>query len=1374
MKRIKLLFAALAAMVSLGVQAQLTDGTVYWIQDAGTGQFISQGANWGTQATVQEVGGLGWQAVYVSDGVYKLKNIMWNKGNNADLGLRTSDRFCDQAAGDITLIASGDGFKINTTDGGYLCNNGDTNGDGVKRLGSTTEEADATVWKFLTKSEYDAAIQAYKDGKAATYATNLGYSVSSVSDLEALITDANQFISKDYTSSITNPTLGSNWDGWAHAAASGSSRSEGAGVGSGCAEFWNGCGAANQTVSGLPNGLYKVEFVGTFRPKGSADSEKLSSNETSSPAFVYANDAKVEFLHWIDVPAKANGRGGVTVAKGYNNTMYTYVTDGTLKIGIVQGCWEDGNMWCPFGQFRLTYYTDQVEDADITALVAQIPAESTIPAAVYSNLTSLKNTLKSTKTIADFNALSEAVTAANALVAPYAALVAEVAKAKALGIETADADAYLVGVTTAAEATANTQALMVAEYNYVVANYTTAIDLGTWTTENAGDMKSQHWDGTGTTTYNEQKDGWNQATNWSTSYTQTITLPEGEYVFKVAGRHSQYSVLTLSVKEGETVIGTVNDFPTGDTGRGINKNGVTSFDPDDAAGFANGGAGRGWQWRYVPFTLTAETAVTISVVGNNPDAVQYQWLSFCNYTVQAKPSVAAARIAYEQAVANANTALANSTYANVDGTDRSNLVAAVAVTPTETIEWYDEHKAIVEGYTTAFTAGVGSWNSYVAKAPVAKAEADLISTTICEGLTTPNTAAEAAAAPGHIRELTAAYVSTNYTYPLTTVIGDFTSWTRTATYIDGDGEHEDEPQTNKNQHWSGAESVYFEQGTHGWGASNGFNCTYTKTATLPAGNYVVKVAARASGDVTGTLRTTAATLNTVAMPNFGAASKGIDTSGAANFGDGEFANGGVGFGWEWRFLPFTLGENGEVTITIEESTTVQYNWFSLADAVLLSDESKFIPATAEDYAALNDAITAGEAKTLGFDAGDYAPYNNIEAIALLAAAKAIDQDAENTQEDVQAATTALTGATWTANAEELNAVYDGTFAAAENDGAPAGWRMSNNTLGGALHSRAFVGDSRLSEFNGTNSGLFLRFDGTNSSRGSMYYYGDTENYTMPLKAGVTYYAKVDVAGWGSTGKPIRLNVAGPAGFSAKYVQVNTSFKADTETEKTPQQLLIVFEATVAGNYVISFQTPGSDSNTHNVIVSNIEVKRATAATMTITDAQYATFVAPFAVELPSGVTAQTVEGASGQELVLSDKMTTAPANTPVVLYSESEVNETFYGYPVVGTPEAGLLIGVYASQLAPVGTYVLQKNDDKVGFYVVADGKQPTVGANRAYLTVPSSVKADAFFFDDTATAIQSVFSGVAAGEIYDLSGRKLNKLQKGVNIVNGKKVMVK
>ena len=338
----------------ISASAQLTNGTVYWIQDVATGQFISQGDAWATRAVTQDVGGLGFEAVYISDGVYKLNNIMWNTVKNATLGLGV-DLYVDQTPAEWTITSSGDGYTIKNGNN-YLVNNGSENAYKEKPIGKTTDAAAATVWKFLTKTEYDAAIQAYKDGKAAAYAAALGYNeITSVAALETLIGE--EFNSKDYTSSINNPTLGSNDTGWSHGRLGDRGNNAGGwGVGSGCAEFWNGCGYATQTVSGLPNGLYKVTFVGSYRPENSGPSNNLVSEKTSSPAFVYANDAKIEFLHWIDVPAKANGRSGITVANGYQNSFYTYVTDGTLALGIVADGWTGGYNWTTFGQFTLTQY----------------------------------------------------------------------------------------------------------------------------------------------------------------------------------------------------------------------------------------------------------------------------------------------------------------------------------------------------------------------------------------------------------------------------------------------------------------------------------------------------------------------------------------------------------------------------------------------------------------------------------------------------------------------------------------------------------------------------------------------------------------------------------------------------------------------------------------------------------------------------------------------------------------------------------------------------------------------------------------------------------------------------------------------------------
>ena len=173
------------------------------------------------------------------------------------------------------------------------------------------------------------------------------------------------------------------------------------------------------------------------------------------------------------------------------------------------------------------------------------------------------------------------------------------------------------------------------------------------------------------------------------------------------------------------------------------------------------------------------------------------------------------------------------------------------------------------------------------------------------------------------------------------------------------------------------------------------------------------------------------------------------------------------------------------------------------------------------------------------------------------------------------------------------------------------------------------------------------------------------------------------------------------------------------------------------------------------------------------EAKYGTFCAPYAVEVPADVQAYTVPSvATNGKLTLTEVANTIPANTPVVLYAEAglEAVETF-GVAEDGTPVAGLLTGVFEETTAPVGSYVLQNLNEKVGFYQVAAGSQPTVGANRCYLTASSSIKA--FFFDEDATGIANMKGQNDQNSvIYNLAGQRLNKVQKGINIINGKKIL--
>ena len=190
------------------------------------------------------------------------------------------------------------------------------------------------------------------------------------------------------------------------------------------------------------------------------------------------------------------------------------------------------------------------------------------------------------------------------------------------------------------------------------------------------------------------------------------------------------------------------------------------------------------------------------------------------------------------------------------------------------------------------------------------------------------------------------------------------------------------------------------------------------------------------------------------------------------------------------------------------------------------------------------------------------------------------------------------------------------------------------------------------------------------------------------------------------------------------------------------------------------------------------------ATVSVSEALKGTFCAPFIVAIPSNyqsvVTASTVTGQTNGVLALEPVQNgIIPANTPVVVEAPQAFNLDVTGIYVKGTPEAGLLTGVYEpnGKNAPVGSYVLQNNKGKVGFFKVVDGnKLPIVGKNRCYLKDQGSNVKAFYFNEEDATAIENVNvndnlnEGVEA--IYNVAGQRVNKLQKGINIINGKKIL--
>lgn len=190
------------------------------------------------------------------------------------------------------------------------------------------------------------------------------------------------------------------------------------------------------------------------------------------------------------------------------------------------------------------------------------------------------------------------------------------------------------------------------------------------------------------------------------------------------------------------------------------------------------------------------------------------------------------------------------------------------------------------------------------------------------------------------------------------------------------------------------------------------------------------------------------------------------------------------------------------------------------------------------------------------------------------------------------------------------------------------------------------------------------------------------------------------------------------------------------------------------------------------------VEKVESLPVTITAAGYATFFAPVAVEIPEGVEAYYTAEVDGKAVMLTAIEDVIPANTGVILKGVANTynfNITADAEAVVGNKLAGTCASTYVFDDA----YVLSKVGELVGMYKAKKNQEGNTkwlnNGFKAYLPA-SEVPAGArfFVFDfGTETGIENIEGAENAnGAIYDLSGRRVQKAQKGLYIINGKKVV--
>ena len=176
-------------------------------------------------------------------------------------------------------------------------------------------------------------------------------------------------------------------------------------------------------------------------------------------------------------------------------------------------------------------------------------------------------------------------------------------------------------------------------------------------------------------------------------------------------------------------------------------------------------------------------------------------------------------------------------------------------------------------------------------------------------------------------------------------------------------------------------------------------------------------------------------------------------------------------------------------------------------------------------------------------------------------------------------------------------------------------------------------------------------------------------------------------------------------------------------------------------------------------------------TVEVTDAGYATFYFPVAVTIPAGVEAYT-GAVNGNSLVMTVLEGKIPANTAVVLKAPAGIYD-FASTTADAFAGTNDLKGSVGGRTLVSGSALTLQNKGTVGFYPYGN-EEPRIDlvGFKAYLEKPAEVNALVFDFGGE-TAVKSVVTEEQnANAIYNLAGQRVQKTQKGIFIVNGKKVV--
>ena len=184
-------------------------------------------------------------------------------------------------------------------------------------------------------------------------------------------------------------------------------------------------------------------------------------------------------------------------------------------------------------------------------------------------------------------------------------------------------------------------------------------------------------------------------------------------------------------------------------------------------------------------------------------------------------------------------------------------------------------------------------------------------------------------------------------------------------------------------------------------------------------------------------------------------------------------------------------------------------------------------------------------------------------------------------------------------------------------------------------------------------------------------------------------------------------------------------------------------------------------------------------TLTVGEAGWASLVLGFNAAIPAEVTAYVVSSVEGGYAQLTEVEGVLPANTAVLINAEAGDYEFAYSADAPATVAANELKGTLYNKNVEGAAYALGVKDNVVALYTVnldQAGETAFINyANKAYLPKTTAAASISLRIEGTTGIENSEISNQNSAFIYDLMGRRVEKMVKGgIYIVNGRKVVIK